>query len=91
MSGVHSEIKKHCRDMMDVEAEDKQGLTSMIDCLLKSKKVGIERGSNDMVSVQKGTGMGLVCSGELSNPTFHQLVERHWACMPEVQRRCGIR
>ena len=47
-------------------------------------------GVNKYWRVQVGTGMGLRCSGELSDCTFYKLAEEKFATCSEVQRAFGI-
>jgi len=40
--------------------------------------------------VTKGSGMGLICAGDLSNSAFYNMAEKDYACDPQIQRDHGI-
>ena len=59
---------------------------SLLDLL--SNQVVVFEGRQYLVT--KGSGQGQIISGELSDTTFYQLVEKNFACVSEVQLEYGI-
>ena len=63
--------------------------TLMVDHILKSQIV-TDGFSDKYFRVNIGSGMGLTCSGELSDGAFCNLAEKDFATNPEIQARYGI-
>ena len=61
----------------------------MIDCILSNQVVQVP-GEQRLLSVKVDTGMGLRCSGELSDACFYKLAEEGFASDLEVQQRYGV-
>lgn len=84
MSGKHEEIVRHSSNV--VEEEYKQSYKELVQFLLSSQRVCLDKDKPDTYIVKVGTGMGLNCSPELSSATFYDLVEKGWIESEDVRK-----
>ena len=87
MSGHHDDISLLTSKCFPPAVQT--GARDLIDSVIRNQVVSVP-GVNKYWRVQVGTGMGLRCSGELSDCTFYKLAEEKFATCSEVQRAFGI-
>ena len=87
MSGHHDDISLLTSKCFPPAVQT--GARDLIDSVIRNQVVTVP-GVNKYWRVQVGTGMGLRCSGELSDCTFYKLAEEKFATCSEVQRAFGI-
>ena len=87
MSGHHDDISLLTSKRFPPAVQT--GARDLIDSVIRNQVVTVP-GVNKYWRVQVGTGMGLRCSGELSDCTFYKLAEEKFATCSEVQRAFGI-
>jgi len=88
MSGEHDELLDTCCNEVSQDEED--DFRSVLKSILGSQYVSV-RGCNDTVwKVVRGSGMGVVCSGEVSDVCFYALAEKHFCLDPHVRKKFDI-
>lgn len=89
MSGNHRELASLAtREVSPVLQQHVQDLLFFIlDHQFVAQKGDPER----VFKVMKGSGMGLICSGEVSDLAFLELVEKSFVLKPHVQRKFGVK
>ena len=85
MSGEHPELVRECGSI--IEDEDKRRLfKNMLRVIISNQFVVIKGVPRRTWQVRRGTGMGLCCSGALSDVAFYKMAEQLWAVDPSVMR-----
>ena len=97
MSGAHSTIINSCASEIHENIRDPFRL--LLGAILSSQYVKLPEALRVMETrskpthfrVKKGTGMGMLVSGEASDIAFYSLAERTWALLPRVRRKHKVR
>lgn len=82
MSGGHTDIVDRCSGYVEPSVETK--FRKLVMFILQTQFVTVDGRPGRAYRVDRGTGMGLSFSGDLSNLTFHDLVEK-WATSAQVR------
>ena len=85
MSGKHKQLIEE--SSKNVPQEIRDGFYFMLQCIIKNQVVEVE---DHHWHVLIGSGMGLICSGEVSDISFYELAEKRYAVAPAVQTRNHI-
>ena len=90
MSGEHAaleELSSTC-----VSAHIRRQYKRLVRFVLESQYVILDgRAVDDIIyQVTCGTGMGIGCSGDISNAAFFAMAERSWAVDPRIQASHGV-
>ena len=90
MSGHHREILECCAEAI-VDPIDQRVFRTLAGFILDHQIISV-RESDAAWRVTIGSGMGLTCSGEISDVAYHELVERGQLdyITPEITNRTGI-
>ena len=73
MSGLHTEIIQHSSKV--VEQDRRHIYIELLSCLLRNQFVCADDAAAEVAKVLIGSGMGLACSGHVSNAAFWSSVE----------------
>ena len=87
MSGRHSELSSHGK--LAAEEVIRDVFNDMITFILGSQYVRVE-GRSGVWKVVSGSGMGLLCSGELSDFVFYVMVEKDFVLCSEIREKYRI-
>ena len=87
MTGMHEHLIAGCKANIDPEIADEVG--DLLDTILSNQFVWREP-SSIAYRVKLGSGMGLACSGEISDTCFFELCERHYAVVPATRENHSI-
>ena len=88
MSGSHEQIIAACAQHVDEGHRDL--FLSMFEFVLKSQMVAPPFLCDEVFWVTTGTGMGLSCSGDLSNVTFWSMAETDYVDSDAVRTRFSV-
>lgn len=89
MSGQHRELIDFSAAVIEQEAE--QIMYRKLATFIVENQVVTLRNQEDIAyKVKRGSGMGVACSGEISDLCFHGLCEKDFATVPEEQSRAGV-
>ena len=84
-STIISQVQK------DFPSDERDSLIRLLSTILDSQFVRYgEAPTSSVFRVTRGTGMGSLASGELSDTTFYHLVEKPFTLDPRVQREFGV-
>lgn len=87
MSGTHKAICEAAQHVFPPSC--RKSALLMVEHILKSQIV-TDEWSKKYFRVKIGSGMGLVCSGELSDSAFCHLAEQDFVATPSIQQKYGI-
>ena len=87
MSGTHHDLLDCCCALVPPGIES--AFRNMLFTVLSSQLIRLDD-SNRAWAVRVGSGMGLSCSGEVSDATFYSKVERDFVLSPSVRAQYGI-
>lgn len=94
MSGLHGDlVLQATRSLSETSsATMKKGFQKMLRAILSSQVLRLREDSSGPYfwRVVKGSGMGTLCSSEVSNTAFLHRVERRWIDSPGVINRFGL-
>ena len=90
MSGTHEEIVAESSKLFGCP-EEKRIFQVLTAAVLRNQLIRPEALEDIMFRVALGTGMGLLCSGELADASFHSMVEEPFATRPRVQHEYGAK
>ena len=88
MSGSHNDLASSCARL--VSPEVRRGFTKMLQMILRNQYVVLDKSAETAYHTKVGSGMGMLCSGEISDACFYDLAEKEWACNQAVCARHGI-
>eukprot|EP00959_Pyramimonas_sp_CCMP1952_P467524 9491775-Pyramimonas_sp.AAC.1 len=71
MSGSHQELVDESSELLD-DADDKRIYKILLLAILRNQLISAE-GTDRLWKVELGTGMGLLCSGEVADAAFHSM------------------
>ena len=88
MSGQHTEILEACAK--HAPEDSRASFTDMATFILGSQYVSVPLECGSAWHVKTGSGMGLSCSGDLSNLTFWERAERGFTDSPDIRTKFMI-
>ena len=88
MSGEHSLLAEKCAKIKNAEgAASRRCFKELLSAILGSQVLAASGAPGSYWRVKIGSGMGLLCSGEVSDYVFYELSERYFATNKRLQRR----
>ena len=91
MSGRHRRIMQILYSNMSTDDEEQRIALKLIEFVLMNQYVRPTNGAGKGYQVVTGTGMGLICAGEISDFLFHRMVEKPLIENVDVKERLNIR
>ena len=88
MSGSHQQLSSACKSMVDQSIQEPFG--QMLDHILNSQFVTIPHLEHQWWHVQRGSGMGMICSGDVSDVALWQCMESTTVDCQEWRKEHGV-
>ena len=89
MRGQHGEIASKCEEVVQ-PVEDQEMIGVLLREVLRSQYVSPAELPGRIWKVRRGSGMGILCSGEISDAAFAKLAETGYVDSEQVRRRHGL-
>ena len=87
MSGDHSLLVDQSSSILEVK--NRSDFRLLLSSILGNQFIRFPD-SPQVLKVCKGSGMGMICSGEVADATLYALVEKRFTLLPRVRRKYGI-
>ena len=85
MSGQHSEMPSMCEE--HVADNRRETFREALEFVLDNQYVEFSNGALEVFKVLIGSGMGLECSGDVSDICFHEMVEVGFVLDEEIRKK----
>ena len=85
MSGIHSDLL--LKSVKHVQGNLKVAFGKDADFVLKNPFIELSSDDLEAYKVEVGSGMGVECSGDVSDVVFFELAERNFALKPDVRTK----
>ena len=89
MSGDHHQLVHHSSEALE-DPQTRQAYQTILGAILRNQLISVEGVRDRLWTVEWGTGMGLMCSGDVSDTAFHYMVEDAFITDAGVRRRYGV-
>lgn len=89
MSGDHSSLVKRCSELID-DPRLRLAFEMVVKVVLDSKDISVPGVDDFIWKVMKGSGMGLLCSGELSEAAFLSMAERRFVSYANIRGKFSV-
>ena len=88
MSGVHGDLKNLC--MQAVDEDHRTDFEELVEVILSTQFIALNASPSRVWKTITGTGMGLLCSGEMSDTALCKLCEEGFISAPRTAQEFGL-